>query len=229
MEDGFILVLDGDGVFIDHTGKHYIKKHSIMLLQKGDKYFIRAGENGLVYTTTAFNLHPKNAFRELELPTCVNLEKHPYILNQIEEVLTVWENRSQWYLMESRIRLEQILLDLINCLYTSDISLSIKDRLAPALSYINLNYDKHIKNEYLAELCNLSSTHFRRLFCEKMGKSPMQYRESIRIHWAKKLLQTQMFTIAEIAEQLGYSDVYHFSKVIKKHTGNPPSYYKNKE
>ena len=227
--DGFILVLDGDGIYRDSTGEYQIKKHSIMLLQKGDVYYTNAGKNGLVYITTGLNIHPKNAFRELAIPTCINLEKHPYILNQIEEILTVWENRAQWYLMETRIRLEQMLLDLINCLYASDISISIKDRLAPAISYINLNYDKPIKNEYLAELCNLSSTHFRRLFCEKMGKSPMQYRESIRIHWAKKLLQTQMFTIAEVAEQLGYSDVYHFSKVIKKHTGNPPSYYKNKE
>ena len=229
MDDGFIFVLDGDGIFSDSTGEYALKKHSIMLLQKGEKYFTRAGKSGLVYITTAFNLHPKNAFRELELPTCTNLEKHPYILNQVEEILKVWENRAQWYLMETRIRLEQMLLDLINCLYSSDISLSIKDRLAPAISYINLNYDKPIKNEYLAELCNLSSTHFRRLFCEKMGKSPMQYRESIRIHWAIKQLKTQMFTIAEVAEQLGYSDVYHFSKVIKKHTGKSPSYYKNNE
>ena len=37
-----------------------------------------------------------------------------------------------------------------------------------------------------------------------------------------------MFTVSEISEKLGYSDVYYFSNAFKKYTGNTPSYYKNK-
>lgn len=226
MDDGYIFVLDGSGVFIDKTGEYELEKHSIMLLQKGDKYITKAGENGLVYLTTAFNIHPRNAFRELGLPSCANTEKHPYLLKQALEILKVWDERSQWYLMETRLKLEQLTLDLINCLNSNETALQFKGRLAPALNYINQNYDKPIKNEVLAYLCNLSITHFRRLFREQIGMSPLKYRESVRVHWAIKQLESQMFSISEIAERLGYSDIYHFSKVIKKHTGNPPSSYK---
>jgi len=31
--------------------------------------------------------------------------------------------------------------------------------------------------------------------------------------------------MTEIAEKLGYSDVYHFSKSVKKHKGFPPSHF----
>lgn len=226
IDDGFIFVLEGDGTYSDKSGEYKLKKHSVMLLQKGDKYSIKSGKNGLVYLTTAFNLHPQNAFRESGLPPCTDTEKHPYILKQALEILKVWEKRSQWYLMETRIKIEQLILDLINCLNNNEISLQFKGRLEPALSYINQNYDKPIKNEILADLCNLSVTHFRRLFSEQIGKSPLQYREAVRVHWAIKQLESRMFTISEIAERLGYSDIYHFSKVIKKHTGNPPSFYK---
>ncbi len=224
--DGFIIVLDGDGIYSDSSGEYHIKKHSIMLLQRGESYTTKAGKNGLTYITTAFRLRPNNAFRELGLPTCINTERYPYILKQAEDMLCIWEERSQWFLMKTRLVIEQLLIDLISSLDEPISGIHSKGRLAPALNYINQNYDKHISNETLAELCDLSITHFRRLFSMQTGVSPLQYRETIRLHWAVKLLESQMFTVAEIAEKLGYSDIYHFSKVMKRHTGKTPSFYK---
>lgn len=223
---GFIFVLDGSGTYSDASGKYSIQKHSVMILQKDDSYFFKAGENGITYITTAFNVEPVNSFRELGLPTCINAEKHPYILKQAKDMLNVWESRSPRYIMETRVIIEHLLLDLIGICENPASGFQFGGRLAPALTYINQNYDKPLSNEELADLCELSSTHFRRLFKEQIGTSPMQYRETIRLHWAIKFLESQMFTISEVAENLGYSDIYHFSKVIKKHTGNPPSFYK---
>ena len=226
MADGFIIVLDGDGIYADASGEYPIKRHSIMLLQAGEAYMTKAGKNGMTYITTAFRMRPTNAFRELGLPACTTTEKYPYILKQAEKVLSTWEERSQWYLMETRLAIEQLLIDLVSILDQPVPGMQSKGRLAPALAYINQNYDKPISNETLAQLCDLSMTHFRRLFHKQTGLSPLQYRESIRLHWAIKLLESQMFTVAEVAEQLGYSDIYHFSKVMKRHTGNTPSFYK---
>ena len=141
-------------------------------------------------------------------------------------MLKLWENRSPFYVMETRLLAERILLDIINICKNATSGFEFGGRLSPALTFINQNYDENITNEHLAMLCDLSTTHFRRLFKEQMGLSPMHYRENIRLHWAIKLLESQMFTISEVADKLGYSDIYHFSKVIKRHTGNPPSFYK---
>lgn len=224
--DGFIFITDGDGFFIDASGEHHLKKHSVMLLQAKHKYIFKGGKNGITYITTGFSLHPEGGFDELGLPTYINTEKHPYVLKQAEEMLNLWENRSPFYIMESRLKAEHILIDLINICNNASTGYEFGGRLSPALTFINQNYDKNITNEQLADLCDLSTTHFRRLFKEQIKLSPMQYRENIRIHWAIKLLESQMFTISEVAEKLGYSDIYHFSKVIKRHTGNPPSFYK---
>ena len=36
--DGFIFVTDGDGVFIDESGEHPLKKNSVMILSNKSKY-----------------------------------------------------------------------------------------------------------------------------------------------------------------------------------------------
>lgn len=224
--NGFIFVVDGEGEFIDSTGQHALKKHSVLLLQNKAEYIFKGGKNGIKYITTAFDLYPENGFEILGLPTFLNAEKHPYILKHAEDMLKIWESRSPFYVMEARLLAERILIEIIRIFDNPSSGFELGGRLSPALNYINQNYDKTITNEHLAELCDLSTTHFRRLFKEQLGISPMQYRENIRLHWATKLLGSQMFTISEVAEQLGYSDIYHFSKVIKRHTGNPPSFYK---
>lgn len=223
---GFIFVTDGDGVFIDSSGEYEIKKHSVLMLKTKSKYIFKGGKNGIKYITTAFDLYPENGFEILGLPTFLNAEKHPYILKHAEDMLKIWETRSSFYVMEARLLAERILIEIIRIFDNPSSGFELGGRLSPALNYINQNYDKNITNERLAELCDLSTTHFRRLFKEQTGISPMQFRENIRLHWAIKLLESQMFTISEVAEQLGYSDIYHFSKVIKRHTGNPPSFYK---
>jgi len=224
--NGFIFVVDGDGEFIDSSGTHKLKKHSVLLLQNKAKYIFRGGKNGIKYITTALELYPANGFEALELPTFLNAEKHPYILKHAEDMLKIWESRSPFYVMEARLLAERILIEIIRIFYNPSTGFELGGRLSPALTYINQNYDKNITNEQLAALCDLSATHFRRLFKEQMKISPMQYRENIRLHWAIKMLESQMFTISEVADNLGYSDIYHFSKVIKRHTGNPPSFYK---
>lgn len=224
--DGFIFITDGDGTFTDASGEHRLKRGSVMLLEENSSYIFKGGKNGISYITMGFALHPEGGFTALGLPTFIDTEKHPYILKQAEDMLKLWENRSPFYIMESRLLAERILLDLINICQSVASGFEFGGRLSPALAFINQNYDKNITNEQLSALCDLSTTHFRRLFKEQMGLSPMQYRENIRLHWAIKLLESQMFTISEVADKLGYSDIYHFSKVIKRHTGNPPSYYK---
>lgn len=54
----------------------------------------------------------------------------------------------------------------------------------------------------------------------------MQYRENVRIHWAKRFLLSDLFSLPEIAEKLGYYDIYHFGKSFKKQTQLSPGKYK---
>jgi AraC-like DNA-binding protein len=102
-------------------------------------------------------------------------------------------------------------------------------RLQPAISFIENNYsDYNIKVTQLAEIVNMSVSNFRKCFSEVYNYSPIQYINNLRINHSQDLLLSGYYTITEIAELSGYSNVYYFSKVFKLKTGMSPREYRNK-
>ncbi|MDD5698148.1 MAG: AraC family transcriptional regulator [Victivallaceae bacterium] len=78
----------------------------------------------------------------------------------------------------------------------------------------------------MADFCNLSDDQFRRLFLKRTGMLPKIYIDRLKIQKAAELLLSNRFRAAEIAEQLGYIDQYHFSRRFKKLTGLSPRRYR---
>lgn len=227
-EPGFVAITGGSGIFTYKDKEYEIGPNYIIVVDSGDSYGIKAGEKGISYITSAFTLYKNITFRDFEIPALIDSSNNTNILNKIKNSAYTWDNRQGFFVMETRILIEDILLDFLNLSKSQSLSESKNPRILPAAEFIKKNYDTKITNEELAELCNMSVTHFRRIFKENFGISPMQYHEKIRMHWAVIFLQSRMFTVSEISEKLGYSDVYYFSNAFKKYTGNTPSYYKNK-
>ena len=72
----------------------------------------------------------------------------------------------------------------------------------------------------------MGQTSFRAAFAETVGSTPRRYLEERRIeHAARALVETEQ-TIAQIAQSVGYSDPYHFSRVFKRVMGMPPKQYR---
>lgn len=67
--------------------------------------------------------------------------------------------------------------------------------------------------------------HFRRIFKEDTGKTPVQYLLEIRIAYAKDLLQNSTLSVKNIAQMCGFDDPYYFSRIFKKNTNMSPSKY----
>ncbi len=89
-----------------------------------------------------------------------------------------------------------------------------------------LEQDSDLSISEIAGECGVSECYFRRLFQEYSGESPMNFRQNHRIEKAKQLLLSdEHYTIGEIAEELKFSDIYHFSKTFKKICGMSPNKY----
>lgn len=90
------------------------------------------------------------------------------------------------------------------------------------------NIEMEFKMEELAQQHHVGYSYFRKMFKKYTGVSPAQYHLQLRIIRAKELLVSSDKTISEIAFQLGFQNIYHFSMLFKKKTGMSPTDFRRK-
>lgn len=100
-------------------------------------------------------------------------------------------------------------------------------RVLPALDYIEAHYAEHITLTDLSALINVSEDHFIRLFKQATQRTPFAYILDYRIEQALKLLGTDSYSITQISDMTGFSNVQYFSQVFKDRVGVSPSVYRN--
>lgn len=98
--------------------------------------------------------------------------------------------------------------------------------IVPALDYIKQNYMVSFSMDYLAELCGLSPTHFRRIFNLAMGKSPLEYLNTVRINKACYLLRSTEDSILNISEDVGFHSISSFNRYFSRMVGMSPREYR---
>jgi AraC-like DNA-binding protein len=81
----------------------------------------------------------------------------------------------------------------------------------------------------MCELIHYSSPHLHRLCKNHFKRSPIQQLILLRMERAKYLLANTDWSIAQIAEQVGYQDIFNFSKRFKKSLGISPAKYRKQE
>ncbi len=78
----------------------------------------------------------------------------------------------------------------------------------------------------MAEYCNMSDDQFRRVFRQRVGMLPKVYIDRLKMNQAAAMLTNGNLKIAEIAEVLGYTDQFHFSRRFRKIIGLSPGEYR---
>jgi AraC-like DNA-binding protein len=103
---------------------------------------------------------------------------------------------------------------------------SIPSKILDAICYIQLNLDKDLTVMNLAKRTNQNLDYFSRLFLQYTGERPLAYVQQKRIERAQYLITTTNKTYAEIAEETGFENVPHFSRIFKKVTSLTPGQYR---
>lgn len=96
------------------------------------------------------------------------------------------------------------------------------------LNYFEDHYDEKISLDKIARNMYLSPFYISKIFKNETGDTPINHLIKIRLEKARDLLETgEAPSIQKAASFVGYEDVYHFSKLFKKHYGISPSQIKN--
>jgi AraC-like DNA-binding protein len=100
---------------------------------------------------------------------------------------------------------------------------SKKDRLSPAIYFVQQNYSERIYSDAMARLCGMSATHFSRAFKQTHGLTFQEFLLRYRVRQACQQLLAPTANIADIAYNVGFSDPSYFTRVFKRFVGIAPS------
>ena len=89
-------------------------------------------------------------------------------------------------------------------------------------AYIDAHLTGRIRIEELAQLLNLSESHFSRVFRCTFGTSAHEYLTRRRIEVAQSLMLTTPEPLCAIALRCGLSDQSHFTRVFRRIVGETP-------
>ncbi len=120
------------------------------------------------------------------------------------------------------------ILELISPLLTLSPEHPSDYTLLPAIEYLRENHTKPCTVDSLAQLCNLSTSHFYARFKRTLGLSPIDYKNSLSISNAERLLVDEPdLSIEEISERMGFSSSSYFRRVFKHMSGVSPREFRN--
>src|SRR5687767_13866892 len=101
-------------------------------------------------------------------------------------------------------------------------------RVLRVIDYIEGNPDKKLAMNELAMTMNISASRLRHLFSVQMGISPQQYLITIRMEYAKHLIENTTLNVKEVMARVGVSDESHFVRDFEKAFGLTPGRYRER-
>lgn len=113
------------------------------------------------------------------------------------------------------------------CVLEQRLVPSGKKKVTDAKKYIEDNYWKNdIGLNQIAEKTGVNPSYLSNIFKKEYGCSLSRYLIHVRMEQGKKMMEeTPDITVAQVAELVGYSDAYYFSRSFKNQYGITPSKY----
>jgi len=146
------------------------------------------------------------------------------------------------YTFTNNNKSKEVLLDLmiqeliVRLLQTKAKSLIINDpnqvfndtRIGTVIKYIKENLtNKDISVDVLAKKAYMSTSHFHKQFKNTLGISPIDYINSEKIKFSKKLIkESKDFRMSEIAFKSGFNNASYFNRQFKKMEMMTPQQFK---
>lgn len=150
----------------------------------------------------------------------------PYTLLPLQEkcqaMYRLWQLSTPMDKLQAQSVFLPFVYEIMRQIRTSAKETGRPNLVTEAIHYIQEHYRDSITAEELAGIYNCSASYLYRLFKNQIGVGPIEYLIHVRIHKSKQFLLKSEARIQEIANSVGYTDVYYFSRLFKKHTGCSP-------
>ena len=164
----------------------------------------------------------------------INMDKPVFKIKNINNVREYFKEMCSVdsYKLSREIRLQGLLLLFLSELIEqnenkTEIKQNYRDTyIKNTLQFIEMNYNRKITVEDMADNIGLNKNYFSNMFKNNMKISPQMCLLKFRINKACELLENTDFQISDIARSVGYNDPLGFSKIFKKEKGMSPKEFR---
>ena len=210
---GLSLCMSGQITYTMNGKKYVSNETNAVLLPRGGTYSLLGDKDGF-FPVLDFECENCSSSEILILP----LENTQACIQNFESLKNLFLHN------ESKLKIFSSFYDLL-----SKVSSTSSQKHTPLNSLIpfiaeNIQ-DPKLSNTDLAKQIGISEVYLRKLFLSHYQITPKQYILDIRINKAKQMLCDTPFSVASIAEECGFSSVYHFCRMFKQRTGMTPTQY----
>ncbi|WP_138754574.1 AraC family transcriptional regulator [Paenibacillus sinopodophylli] len=222
-----------DGIKQETTGFHVLHGGKGMLLdieaREEFEYYL------LFYRAAPVYPHRKELTRLLDCNSPFSLQyafepEEPLpLLRSLNEMEKRWDGARTLDQLQVKSHFYQFIHELLRQLEMQGVSKRKPDLVAQAIRYMDAHYSESLTLESIAETLNYSPRHLSMRFKEQTGESPIHYLIQVRVTEAAELLLSTDAALQDIAQAVGYSDVYYFSRIFKKYTGLSPVRFQKQE
>ena len=237
----FIYITAGIGEFVIENRKHTVREDDLIFLSPDTAHSARAVTAQFCFYCVHFDIYiARNGdTRPFQgVPSCpVQFEKAVIIFDEHTSVSDSISPRrllgrvvSESYFMSPASGLlgKALFTEFLAGIFQSSDHPSGKmsPEIAEAVRYIRQNCSKRPHLDEIAVHVHLQPNYLSGLFKKQTGRSTTGFINACRIFEAKgKLLNTAM-SLEEIAEELGFYDTRHFSRVFRKEEGLTPAQFR---
>jgi len=161
----------------------------------------------------------------MQVPQSAELPNFALALRQLAKLMELAaENRASAFWKE-----QQLFMELLRLLEESGGGGSASPAMKLAENteaYIKQYYQADLKNETLSEALHFHPNYIVRCMKEIYRCTPMEYLQEYRLEQAKLLLIKTEWSIAQIAEEVGFRHTPYFSSCFKAYCGMSPLRYR---
>ena len=112
------------------------------------------------------------------------------------------------------------------CAASPKAAIQIPQASQQVMDYIEAHaYDSEICLDSVATACDISTKQVSRIARNVVGMCFKEYVSHLRMRKAMTLLKSGLSS-TDTSKQVGYSDISHFTKVFRSHTGITPGQYR---
>ncbi|MGZ0039991.1 AraC family transcriptional regulator [Paenibacillus ottowii] len=166
--------------------------------------------------------------RMLPLHAAQELKDNYSIQDIFHKLVDCWDAKLPGYELMSRTLLQQLGVSIFQSVRKQQWSGSNSRKIENIIQYMHQHINSKVTLTELSEMVQLAPTYLSRTFKETTGYSVIEFFNKIKMDKAKELLIEGDKKVKEVAQALGYTDEFYFSRIFKRMEGVSPSEYYSK-